>query len=68
MTDGNASFYIVKTNDLSENVSTTNLEFKGLTPGSCYTFSVTSGVHDQTKESEKTYVTGCTSEYLPPKA
>ncbi|XP_036072775.1 mucin-3A [Oryzias melastigma] len=60
MTDGNASFYIVKTNDLSENVSTTNLEFKGLTPGSCYTFSVTSGVHDQTKESEKTYVTGCT--------
>ncbi|RVE60540.1 hypothetical protein OJAV_G00181870 [Oryzias javanicus] len=60
MTDGSASFYIVKTNKLSRKVNTTDLEFEGLTPGNCYTFSVTSGVLDYSKKSEETYVEGCT--------
>ncbi|XP_024144309.1 receptor-type tyrosine-protein phosphatase eta isoform X2 [Oryzias melastigma] len=57
--EGKASFYLVETeNHKGRNVNTTDLEFDGLIPGTCYTFTVKSGV--PTQWSNEANVTSCT--------
>ncbi|XP_024144316.2 receptor-type tyrosine-protein phosphatase H [Oryzias melastigma] len=58
--DGNASLYLVQTVDHRREVNTTGLEFEGLTPGSCFTFMVQSGVQDRSQWSERSMIANCT--------
>uniref|UniRef100_A0A8C7WPU8 Fibronectin type-III domain-containing protein n=1 Tax=Oryzias sinensis TaxID=183150 RepID=A0A8C7WPU8_9TELE len=58
--DGNVSMYLVKTETQQREVNATELDFNGLMPGTCFTFTVLSGVQDRSKWSEGSVVSNCT--------
>lgn len=61
--EGNLGFYLIKTRNLNSNTTDTQLEFGGLARGTCYTFTVITGVDDKSMWSEEAYVSQCTSEF-----
>ncbi|XP_054863900.1 fibronectin-like isoform X2 [Amphiprion ocellaris] len=57
---GNMDFYVLRVGSRHLNITTEGGEVDGLTPGSCYTLTVLSGVNDYSMWSEESNITAYT--------